>query len=141
MMELDEAIKHAEEIAEESEKDAKSWVCDGWQSGFKKLTPEKEAEFYAERVKLSDNCAKCAEEHRQLAEWLKELKELREKQRPHGEWYTTPNPNHSPFDSTSEVIYMCSKCAYSSGERITATWQFCPNCGADMRKEGDENER
>ena len=76
-MELDEAIKHAEEIAEENEKDAKSWVCDGWQSGFKKLTPEKEAEFYAERVKLSDNCAKCAKEHSQLAEWLKELKMLR----------------------------------------------------------------
>ena len=53
-------------------------------------------------------------------------------ERPHGEWQTTPNPNHSPFDSTSEVIYMCSQCAYSSGERITATWHFCPNCGASM---------
>lgn len=58
-------------------------------------------------------------------------------ERPHGEWLTTPNPNHSPFDSTSEVIYMCSQCAYSSGERIVMTWQFCPNCGADMRKEGE----
>ena len=41
-MTIDEAIKHAEEVAEE---------------------------------KL---CEKCGEEHRQLAEWLKELKQLRE---------------------------------------------------------------
>lgn len=61
-------------------------------------------------------------------------------ERPHGEWYTTQNPNHSPFDSTSEVIYVCSQCAYSSGDRITATWNFCPNCGADMR-EGDPDDR
>lgn len=57
--------------------------------------------------------------------------------RPRGKWLTTPNPNYSPFDSTSEVTYVCSKCTYSSGERITAYWNFCPNCGADMRKEGE----
>lgn len=55
-------------------------------------------------------------------------------ERPHGEWHKTHNPNYSPFDSTSEVIYMCSQCAYSSGDRSTATWNFCPNCGADMRE-------
>ena len=61
-----------------------------------------------------------------------------EESRPHGEWHTTPNPNHSPFDSTSAVIYMCSQCAYSNGDRIAATWNFCPNCGADIRlKEGE----
>lgn len=59
----------------------------------------------------------------------------KELDRPHGEWKTTPNPNHSPFDSTSAVIYICSQCAYSSGDRITATWNFCPNCGSDMRVE------
>lgn len=112
MMTLDEAIIHAEQVAELNEAE----------------------------------CFECAEEHRQLAEWLKELKRvrelpwlkelkaLREQKRPHGEWHTTPNPNHSPFDSTSEVIYMCSQCAYSSGDRITATWNFCPSCGADMRE-------
>lgn len=60
--------------------------------------------------------------------------ELKKKKRPRGEWHTTPNPNHSPFDSTSEVIYMCSKCDYSNGDRIAAAWNFCPNCGADMRE-------
>ena len=43
-MTLDEAIKHAEEVAEEK------------------------------------RCEKCGEEHRQLAEWLKELKQLREQE-------------------------------------------------------------
>ena len=71
------------------------------------------------------------------------IKEMPTKEeRPHGEWNTTPNPNYSPFDSTSEVIYMCSQCAYSSGDRITETWHYCPNCGADMREiklEGNQN--
>ena len=43
-MTLDEAIKHAEEVANDME------LC----------------------------CKECAEEHRQLAEWLKELKQYRE---------------------------------------------------------------
>ena len=47
-MTLDEAIKHAEEVASR---------------------------------KFDDNvhCIKCAEKHRQFAEWLKELKELKTK--------------------------------------------------------------
>lgn len=57
--------------------------------------------------------------------------------RSHGKWLTTQNPNHSPFDNTSEVTYVCSKCTYSSGDRITEYWNFCPNCGASMRKEGE----
>ena len=47
-MTLDEAIKHAEEVAKQNEE---------------------------------KRCCKCAEEHRQLAEWLKELKQLREQTR------------------------------------------------------------
>ena len=48
-MTLEEAIKHAEEKAEEFDKDIE---C--------------------------DECTKCADEHRQLAEWLRELKEYRD---------------------------------------------------------------
>ena len=57
MMSLDEAIKHAEEVAEENQAIVDS--CD----------------YYGENMA---KCEKCAEEHRQLAEWLKELKELKE---------------------------------------------------------------
>ena len=53
-MTLDEAIKHAEEVAEEH---TKYNIYGGFES-----------------------CDKCAEEHRQLAEWLKELKEYREQE-------------------------------------------------------------
>ena len=56
-MSLDEAIKHAEEVAEENQAIVDS--CD----------------YYGENMA---KCEKCAEEHRQLAEWLKELKQLRE---------------------------------------------------------------
>ena len=54
-MTLDEAIKHAEEVAEENEKNAKSI-----NNIYKK------------------SCLECADEHRQLAEWLMELNKLRD---------------------------------------------------------------
>lgn len=61
-MTLDEAIKHAEEVAEKNEKQASWFWC-------KEGNPNYE------------NCVKCAEEHRQLAEWLRELKKYRESSR------------------------------------------------------------
>ena len=61
-MTLDEAIKHAEEVAERNEENA-SWFWD------KEGNPN------------YDNCVRRAEEHRQLAEWLRELKKLREQTR------------------------------------------------------------
>lgn len=57
-MTLDEAIKHAEEVAEENQ----TIVDDCVHYGFN----------------TAEKCGKCAEEHRQLAKWLKELKQLRE---------------------------------------------------------------
>ena len=57
-MTLDEAIKHCEEVAEENEHDATIW---------KKTKQTKEVE----------RCEKCAADHRQLAEWLRELKKYR----------------------------------------------------------------
>ena len=62
-MTLDEAIKHAEEVAEEKEEQA-------W-----------EAQLQEEYI----TCKDCAKEHRQLAEWLKELKQLREQTKT-GRW-------------------------------------------------------
>lgn len=64
-MTLEEAIKHCEEVAQENEKQFNS--C-----------PMKYDGAYANNGK---SACKCAEEHRQLAEWLKELKQLREQTR------------------------------------------------------------
>ena len=56
-MTLEEAIKHCEEVAESNEKQVKegAWEKDS-------ITEKR--------------CYECAKEHRQLAEWLKVLKEI-----------------------------------------------------------------
>lgn len=55
MMTLEEAIKHCEEVAENNEKIANTFEYS---------------------LKTKSDCKKCAKEHRQLAEWLKALKEI-----------------------------------------------------------------
>lgn len=57
-MTLEEAIAHYLKIAEENEKDAEQ---------FKRFRAED----------MVSNCLECASEHRQLAEWLRELVHLR----------------------------------------------------------------
>ena len=59
-MTLDEAIKYVEEVAEDKERNA-GWFYDKESASYKR------------------KCIKCVE--RQLAEWLKELKQLREQTR------------------------------------------------------------
>ena len=67
-MTLDEAIKHAEEVADVCESEASKYDM---------------TDAYENYVACQDG--KCAKEHRQLAEWLKELKQLR-KQEKTGLW-------------------------------------------------------
>ena len=69
-MTLEEAIKHCEEVAKENNDSAKEFYR------VSKL------ETHPDRKSAEDGyveCKKCADEHRQLAEWLKELKERRTK--------------------------------------------------------------
>jgi len=64
-MTLEEAIKHCEEVAKENDDSAKEFYR---VSKLETHPDRKHAEDgYAE-------CKKCADEHRQLAEWLMELK-------------------------------------------------------------------
>lgn len=65
-MTLEEAIKHAEEVAEKNERRAESV----------RNRPISSADFYHEE----ESCSKCATEHRQLAEWLKDYKRLKEQE-------------------------------------------------------------
>lgn len=58
-MTLSEAIAHCEEVAEAEEQKYKEWKGD-----------------YSHLKKI-DSCLECANEHRQLAEWLRELKKYR----------------------------------------------------------------
>lgn len=61
-MTLDKAIKHCEEVAEEQDMKA----------GF-----ETDYQTYTMSETERERCRECANEHRQLAEWLKELKAWR----------------------------------------------------------------
>lgn len=56
MLTLDEAIKHCEGKAEELEEEAVKGCCDD--------------------TEIMNNCIECAKEHRQLATWLRALKEI-----------------------------------------------------------------
>ena len=98
-MTIDEAILHAEEVAEEH-------TTYNFYGGYQ-------------------SCDKCAEEHRQLAEWLKELKEL--KARPTGKWIDHSDEGYveCPFchsatncEGNIEELHYCFSCgAYNGGEQ------------------------
>ena len=63
-MTIDEAIKHCEEVAKENEYASKKGI---W------FLPENEVKD------IKEQCAECAADHRQLADWLRELQELEAK--------------------------------------------------------------
>lgn len=48
--------------------------------------------------------------------------------RPHGEW-------QEPFESNGKTYHKCTNCHISS--QLILFGNFCPNCGAEMREEGD----
>ena len=67
MLDLESAIKHCEEVTKEQER----------QADFNKYRFQtKHIEVYERQYK---KCTACASEHRQLAEWLRELKAYRDK--------------------------------------------------------------
>lgn len=89
MMTIDEAIKHCEEVAEEQE-DFDKFQCGyckpGCEDGVWKETCRLPSnipvgcswgECSEQNCPLFPGCLECAKEHRQLAEWLKELKTYR----------------------------------------------------------------
>jgi hypothetical protein len=86
MMSLDEAIQHCLEVAEQKETKAKYCFKTPWESD-----------------DIAKDCVKCAEEHRQLAEWLKELKAYRKSA-------DVPNTNVGDMISRQDAIdYLISK--------------------------------
>lgn len=103
-MNLDEAIKHCEEVAD--------YDC------------------------YNEKQLKCAEEHRQFAEWLKDYKRLKEQ-----EPSVAPKPKIGRWIKTPKAVmgegYMwyCDKCehqVYQDSSRPYPSEKYCPNCGAEM---------
>lgn len=147
-MTLDEAIKHTEEVAIKMECEA---MC---------------VEEAYQTAKQAD-CEKCAEEHRQLAEWLRDYKRLLE-QEPcedavsrqavldlvNSDWKyegleidvaslppVIPQQKTGHWEDISNGIEYdwgtCNKCK----ARIPMTYkyyEFCPHCGAKMESEVEE---
>lgn len=55
-----------------------------------------------------------------------------EPERPHGEWLVVKSP------LSSETIVKCNKCGDEFIGNDVEDYNFCPNCGADMRKGEEE---
>jgi len=146
-MTLDEAIKHTEEVADLCEYEASKYDM---------------SDSYESHVACQEG--KCAEEHRQLAEWLKDYKRLLE-QEPCEEAISraeildelnrlgrnafkddTDYDNFFAFvDSLSPVtpqqktghwIYKTTEGQFCSICDGQSVWKFnyCPNCGAKMKE-------
>ena len=116
-MTLDEAIKHCEEKAEELKKDADYLDVP-----------------YGMDASAKTKCLNCAEEHKQLAEWLKDYKRLLE-ERPHGEILVE---HCIEFNSRSSECRSCySKCTWFKCSKCSCAVEkddrFCRHCGADLR--------
>ena len=108
-MTLDEAIKHAEEVSMDNINRANIL----WDS------------------KEKARCEDCAEEHRQLAEWLKDYKRLLEQEQKTGHWEWVQydsNPNIGNWHC-SECRNIVMECA-NNNEKVM--YKYCPNCGARM---------
>ena len=104
-MTLDEAIKHAEEVADEKKKEA----CNLY-----------DAKNYEE----SRECIWCADEHRQLAEWLKLLKTITESGNCNG--CKVSNCEYRPKLGLL-VRYNCP--FYTTGQGQMLKPLFCEECG------------
>ena len=98
-MTLDETIKHCEEVAEEKDKSVELYKAVKATEG------------------LITKCETCAEEHRQLAEWLKELKAYKD-------YYDTPGRIERTV-YPGRIEYECSKC----GNIVRHKDIHCRNCG------------
>lgn len=136
-MTLDETIEYISQYAEKERKKSIKILRKHVKNG-------KEIKF--------DKAQKCemlminASEHTKLAEWLKELKGYKDNK---SRWIST-------YDECIEK-WKCEKCGYEgittssvikgmdvlikhcdTDKNILNKYNFCPNCGADMRTGGDE---
>lgn len=106
-MTLDEAIKHCKEVAEDNERDGRLYAD-------------------LDSYKASE-CVECASEHRQLAEWLKELRVFKSRK---GQWLRM-----SDLSEQEDDRYKCSHCGnvvrYKDKMDLYTFNSWCGRCGSD----------
>lgn len=105
-MTLDEAIKHCKEVAEVQEENCKHAEHDHY-------------------TKLETSA--CAAEHRQLAEWLKELRVFKSRR---GQWLRM-----SDLSEQEDDRYKCSRCGnvvrHKDKMDLYTFNSWCGRCGSD----------
>ena len=110
-MTLDEAIKHCEEVAEQNETSAITYKnCKEIKANmYEKLTAEK----------AENDCRECAAEHRQLAEWLTELKEAKRLLKAAVEDFKVIG---KALDADCDILINCEECPLQSGHYNCRSW-------------------
>lgn len=106
-MTLDEAIKHAVEVAEENQAIVDS--CD----------------YYGENMA---KCEECAKEHRQLATWLKELRVFKLRK---GEWLRMSD---EPEDDRYKCSRCGNVVTYKDKMNLYTFNSWCGRCGSDNHR-------
>ena len=143
MLDIDTAIKHCLEVAEQNEFETRI---------YDELNRQGDEEY-------RNNHCQCAADHRQLAEWLTELKELEAKH-----WDECRQIAHyddeikgleaadvqpiktskwsSPLIGRGKCKICCERCLGTVMRNRTGIFEetpFCPHCGAKMIKDGEQN--
>ena len=122
-MTLDEAIKHAEEMAELNEECARIYNEQG-------------------DVIASCSCKECAEEHRQLAEWLRELRSYKENREGRCNWCSNLKNRHLRIeyywiDDEGNTASYVGK----TNQVATGIARFCPCCGRFIEREVNADDK
>jgi rubrerythrin len=78
-------------------------------------------------------CTECGKEHLQLAEWLAELKKLRQLQNSmqnddYALWILEEG-DYDIYEGVTPDKYICNKCGCIEYRKS----RFCPNCGRTMK--------
>ena len=126
-MTISEVIKREEEAAKDNEELYR--VCPASESGLFHCDGNKDCKV----LKNGENkgCRKCADEHMQIAEWLKELKLLKEQGPP-----VIPQPEMGQWIQNGDDHYYerrCSKCDFIAEIDEIKSWNYCPICGKKMQ--------
>lgn len=110
-MTIDETIAHCEDVVNTNKE-----LC------------ERDNDFYKNQVQIQ-----CSYEHQQLAEWLKELKYLKEKDEAKAVRYE--GDGYADGKMVYDMAY-CPCCNHYF-EEDSENWEceFCPNCGQRLRWE------
>lgn len=125
---IDEAIKTEENIAEENQRVVDTGIV------FDDVTIDM---LYCDDTEVIEehlaNYQRRAEEHRQLAKWLKELKSLKEKDEPKAVRYE--GDGYADGAMVYDMAF-CPNCEHEF-EEDSENWEcdFCPNCGQKLRWE------